>query len=447
MNKIPKPSKIKPVIAKFFSHGNSFLDFFYDMSRYGPVVRLPISARNYLINDANIIQHILITNADNYSKQKTGYEHVEKIVGQGVLTNSGTAWEKNRALLQPQFHTKNISLLDTLVHEYTNRMMHQWDEAAISSIDFTNEMLTLSMNISAMALLGIDLNKESHELVKHIHFMNNYAARSNALLGWIPSKKKRKFKEAREYIDNALLIPYNQNYEKVAYSTIKPLLSKLLGRDDNGEHLLSRQEFLGEAKNFFVAGHETTGNALSWTMYCILHHPYTLLKIKRELKFLGGRSPNFAELEKLSYLDAVVSEALRLFPPIWVMYRRARADDEINGYHIPAGTIITICNYYLHRNESYWPKPRTFSPERFIETSNQPRPKCAYLPFGSGPRVCIGKQFAMMNMKIILATILQRYEFKFPKEDYYIRPLPLITLKPQQNIKLMVMKTNAKESD
>lgn len=439
MAKASKPSKFKPLLNRLTSPGNSFLDFFYDMSQLGDVVKLPTSRRNYLINDPNIIQHILINNADNYTKEKTGYQRVEGIVGKGVLTNSGSAWAKKRQLLQPQFHTKNICQLTPVTNHYLKVMLQKWDEQSEPLIDFSNEMLSLTMNISAMALLGIDLTKESDELVKYIHLMNNYGIQPNSFIAWLPSLSSFRFKKAKAQVDKVLLEPYLTHNDKIAYSDIKPLLYELLVLDEKGNPVVSEEEYLGEAKNFFVAGHETTGNALSWTFYCILHHPYTLLEIRKELSFLNGKPPEFDDLEKLPYLEMVINEALRLFPPIWIMYRKALKDDNISGYHIPAGTIVTICNYYLHRNPKYWPNPRSFSPERFSNThESQKRPKCAYLPFGSGPRVCIGKQFAMMNMKLIIATILLNYELKFPQKDYYIKPLPLITLKPKQNIKIVV---------
>ncbi len=206
---------------------------------------------------------------------------------------------------------------------------------------------------------------------------------------------------------------------------------------------MSDQQLRDEVMTLFLAGHETTAVALSWTLYLLSQHPEVEAKLRSELdEVLGGRAPTLSDLPQLAYTRMVLDESLRLYPPAWVTERKALSEDEISGFHIPAGTTVVISPYATHRHPQFWPDAEIFDPERFQAGCSAGRPRYAYFPFGGGPRQCIGNSFALLEAQIILAAIIQRYRLEFAP-GWKVMPEPLVTLRPKGGLWMMVKEATA----
>jgi cytochrome P450 len=427
------PPWFKPLLRRLFKTTTSPLSFFEDLVSNKEIVRLPSLKTNYIINSPEAIYKVLLTNRDNYTKLGTSYEKIENVIGTGLLTASAEEWAIRRQRYQPKFQNKYLKEMPLIIQKYTEAMLEDWEKKQ-GKLTISDEMLALTMNISSEMLLGIDASKHSLDLVKMIHILNVHASRSLVLWKWLPTIRNIKCQIAKNLVDNFIL-----NNLKLPSLCAHPLLGDLFIKDEAGNFVLSKNEILGEVKNFFVAGHETTGNAISWTLYCLAKNHYALKRVTQEIQQTVGHLPiDYLKMEELTYLDKVIQESLRLYPPIWIITRKAINDDVLAGYHIPGGSLVTILPYLMHRHPKYWNQPTIFYPERFSEESSLARPKCAYIPFGFGPRVCIGHHFALLNMKMILAMVLQRYEIKLPRKNYSVEPLPLITLKPSKKLILHI---------
>jgi cytochrome P450 len=432
MNK--KSTLLKGFIKRLANPSINSLELFEYISKDQDFVRLPTFKKIFLINDPYAVYHILLTNNDNYTKEGTSYERVENVVGEGVLTTSGDNWARRRQTLQPFFHGMPLHNTIPISHKYIDRTLSNWGGKEKTLVNITEEMLALTMNISSEAFLGIDASTRSLEMVRMIHFMNIYAVNTTLLWNKLPTIKNLRFQMAKRTIDNFIL----ESLDLASKPIIAPLLSPLLARDQDGNLSAKKEDLLGEAKNFFLAGHETTGNALSWILYLLAKNAYVLAEAKGEIrKVIGTHTLEYHKINDLPYLDAVINEALRLYPPIWMFTRKALAQDTYKNYIIPEGATIQIAPYLLHRHPKYWNQPNIFYPERFLE-QRVIRHKCSFIPFGFGPRTCIGRQFAIMNIKLILAKILKNFEIQLPKTNYQVKPLPFITLKPAKHIRLHV---------
>ncbi len=432
MNK--SPPWIKPIIKYAFNGTKGTLAFLQAITQGEDIVRLPTINTNYLINHPDAIYHILLTNQKNYTKEGTSYDRVKKIVGKGLLTTSGEEWEIRRHEYQLRFQDKHLRQHLPTIQHYTQRALNIWEKQLGKFINITEEMLALTMNISSEVLFGLNLSERSLEFVKWIHTIHKHAILQVLPWNWLPTIGNLRCKIYMKAVDNYLL----EKFKTISTTNSKPLLDNLFTKDEHGNWLNSADKILEEAKNFFIAGHETTGNAISWALYFLAKNPYSMSLLVEEIdNELGNENLDFESIQKLKYLDLVIQETLRMAPPIWILTRKAIHEDHVLGYRIPAGTLITISPYLIHRHNQYWNQPSVFYPERFIQDPSKRRPKCAYIPFGFGPRACIGHQFSITMMKIIIAAFLQKFRIKSLKPQI-IQPLPLITLKPNKGVWLQL---------
>lgn len=432
-----QPPWLQPLVQRIFVPRTDAIESMQSFLKDQNIVRLPILRKSFLINEPLAAHHILLGNNKNYTKEGTSYSRLKSLMGPGLLTTSGEDWEERRNRFQPRFHGKNLKQFESTIQTYTQQTLNSWEDKIGKQVNISDEMLALSMNISSLALLGIDISERSLEFVRHMHFLNEFAVTRSGLPKWLPTIRNLRYQLSTKLFDNYLL----EQLKTPSKITTEPLLSDLLQKNEQGEFVYSNDHILAEAKNFFIAGHETTGNAISWTLYSITKNPYVLMLVQREIKeIVGNQLPTLDAIERLTYLDMVINESLRMYPPIWLITRRAIADDVVLGYKIPANSLVNIITYLMHRHPKHWHQPDIFYPERFLPEVSKDRSKCAYLPFGFGPHVCIGRQFAMMNMKMIIVMALQRYQFSLPALNYEAKPQALITLKAKNGIKLKLEK-------
>jgi cytochrome P450 len=412
------------------------LDFFSGLQeQYGDISTIRFSLRNVsYIQNPDYIQHVLQENNRNYTKSLR-YEQLKYLLGNGLLTSEGEFWLRQRRMIQPAFHRHKLQLLADEMADITAKMCDSWTaEFKGKAFNAAAEMMALTLEIVGKTLLNANVRSEAAHVGTALEFLLrsvNVRTRIPVLIPlWIPLPHHLKIKNAVKTINDVLDKVFTERRKNP--SDRYDLLSMLMEAryEDTGEQMNNRQ-LRDEVMTIFVAGHETTANALSWTLYLLALNPGELKKCRDELHaVLANRKPSFDDLQKLKYLTMVIDESLRIYPPAWIIGRKTIKPDKIGNYKIAAGHNLLISPYALHRDKRLWPEPEKFNPSRFEPEEIKKRPKFSYLPFGGGPRLCIGNNFAMMEMQIVLASILQRFDFELARNKK-VEPDPLITLRPK----------------
>lgn len=399
----------------------------------------------YLVAHPEAVSAILREHYKSYSKRTFTYEMVRSVGGEGLLTLDGDAWHQRRRMMQPIFSKERVAALDRVVTKATDAMLDRWTKTAQpkEGIDLVEQVNELTLTIAAQAFFQVDL-EESKELRQAITDLSNAHAirlRSKwfalfALMGRL-SPTNRQVQSARKTLGDVTqrIIQELHNHSQVG-DNILVQLAQAHHPDTGGG--LSKDDLHSEVTTLLLAGNETTSRALTWCLYLLSRHPEIAEKVALETQnFPVGNQLTFADFEKLEYSRWVIQEALRLYPPVYAFSRRAERDEVVNGYRIPRGARILISPYVAHRLPEFWTRPDEFIPERFSPDECKKRPNLSYLPFGAGPRQCIGQRFAMLEMQIIIPMILQRFTL-FGTNDAPILPEPQGTLTPSQPIRLKI---------
>jgi cytochrome P450 len=409
-------------------------------ARYGDVVFFRIGARRgYLLTNPADVRHVLQDNARNYRKSPL-YEKLRIFLGNGLLTSEGDFWLRQRRIAQPAFHRQQIAALANVMAGAARDVAGQWERLAASgdAVDVEDAMMRLTRTVVLRALLGGDLGPYSASVDDAWSIINRHIGESFWSLGItdrLPTPRRRRFEaargELRRAVDHVIAERRRTGTERA------DLLSMLMAaRDEETGEAMTDEQLRVEVTTFLLAGQETTALALTWTWYLLSQHPAALERLEEELdRVLGGRDPEYADLALLPYTRMVLDEALRLYPPAWGFSRQALGDDRLGGYHLPRGWLAFVLPYVLHRHPRYWPEPDVFDPERFLPERSADRPKFAYLPFGAGPRQCIGNQFALVEAQLALATLAQRYRLVL-EPGHRVEPWPLITLRPRFGMRM-----------
>lgn len=388
----------------------------------------------------DLIRHILQINQKNYRKDRA-YDDLAMLLGKGLVTSRGDFWRTQRRIAQPAFYKKSLDELfinmRELVENYVEGLVDQKGE----TLDMNKEMMAVTAQVAMKTLFSEELEGNIKEVYDCISVAQKYVASRTFNPLSIPisyiNGRHRKFKKKKSSLDRIL----NEIIEKRKGSGQREsdFLQMLMDAryEDTGEPM-SQQQLLDELITIFSAGHETSANGLAWTLYLLSQHPEILERLRGELEeVLGERSVELADLKKMPYLKQVIEEGMRLYPPVWSVGREAIEDDEWNGHKIRKGTIFGLYFYHLHRHPDLWEEPEKFDPERFAEAAAKARPNSHYIPFGAGPRMCIGNYFAMMEMQVILATLLRKVDFKLiPDQDIALEPL--VTLRSKHGIFMQI---------
>jgi cytochrome P450 len=433
----------RPIIGSLREFQRNPLGFSLEVGEnYGDIARVTmLGEESIFVNDPDAIQHVLQTNSRNYDKQTMDYQLLYPLVGQGLLTSDGDAWLRQRRLMQPAFHRQRIAALGQMMVDETLAVLARWQDAAQqdAAIAVDQEMMRLTLSIVGKALLSVDLGAEASEFgqaFKQANARFGYENMLSIMLPWLPTRQNRQYKAAVQTMDRLV-------YEIIARRRAEPgehddLLTMLLAaRDEETGRGMTDRQLRDEMMTILLAGHETTANALTWTFYLLSQHPRAAARLHAEVDdVLAGRPPGVADLPRLPYTRMVLHEALRLYPPVWSLARRAVEADELAGYPIPAGSVIHMSFYALHRHPRLWDEPDAFRPERFAEAETEKRHKFAYLPFSAGPRKCIGDQFALTEGQLILATVAQRFDLALAPHQR-IDTAALITLNPKHGMRMI----------
>ena len=408
--------------------------------RYGDLVHLKVGPyHGYLLSTPDDIKHVLQDNYRNYHKSPL-YERLKESLGEGLVTSEDSFWRRQRRLAQPAFHRERIAEMVDAMVEATERTLDRWELFAErgETIDLVTEMMDLTQRIIVRTMFSTDLGPAAEVVKRTWPIVNQRIGDTfwaTKLETRLPLPANRRFRRALHELDTVV---YRLIDERKRSGGDRPdLLSMLLSARDEetGERMTDRQ-LRDEVMTMLLAGHETTSLALSWTYLLLSKHPDVDERIVEEARqAIGSRRAVFADAERLTYTRMVVDEALRLYPPAWGFSRLALADDRIGDYRVPAGSLVFIIPFVVHRRPQLWPDPERFDPERFTADRVAARPKFAYLPFGGGPRQCIGNQFAMVEASLILAMIAQRYQVQLTPGQH-IAADPLITLRPKPGIRV-----------
>ncbi len=403
------------------------------IERYGDIVRYSADGWTAtLLNRPDYIKHVLQDNHTNYTKEGTpDLMMLRPMLGEGLLTTEGETWVRQRRLAQPAFHRDVVATFGGLITGETRAMLERWQPLADSGTAFevSDELTQLTTRIIALALFGTDVGAFVETFGRAVQAMNEY-------MGHFDPRNvvaRTNFEEAKAEIDQIVLhiIAERRSLSQQPNDFLSMLL---LARDDDSGAPLSDTEVRDQVMTMLMAGHETTAKALTWTLYLLDRNRDAAVRIRQEVQaVLGGRVPEVADLADLQFTWAVVQEALRLYPPVWTISRVARDDDVIGDYSIPAGSFVLMSPYTMHRHPDFWEAPNMFHPDRFAPERDAARPSFAFLPFSGGPRQCIGKSFASVELPLVLVTLLQRYDVRLVPE-HAVAPEALVTLRPADGL-------------
>jgi len=409
---------------------------------YGDVVRIAIGPKTmYLVNHPELAKHVLADNAGNYHKG-IGLREAKRALGDGLLTSDGEAWSRQRRTIQPVFQPKRISRQAGVVASEVDELVRRLaTREGGGPVEMLHEMTGLTLGVLGKTLLDAELG--GYETLAHsFEAVQDQAMFEAVTLSmvpqWVPLKKQLQFRTGREDLRRIA-------EELVEQRLANPLeggedvLSRLIATGGGGSHEQMRDELI----TLLLAGHETTASTLGWAFHLIDEHPEVAERIHAEaVGVLGDRLPEHEDLRKLSYTTMVVEEVMRLYPPVWLLPRVAQADDEIGGYHIPAGSDVVVVPYTLHRHPEFWTDPERFDPGRWDPANPAGRPRYAYIPFGAGPRFCIGNSLGLMEAVFVLAMAGRELRLrKLP--GYVVEPEAMLSLRVRGGLPMTV---HARES-
>jgi cytochrome P450 len=410
--------------------------------RFGDVAYFKIGPRRgFLITDPADIRHVLQDNARNYHKSPL-YNKLRLSLGNGLLTSEDDFWLRQRRIAQPAFHRQRVAGLASVMAEAAREAATGWQTIALCGqpVDIAEEMMRLTRTVVVRALLGADLGPFTDQIDNAWTIINQHIGESFWSLGFtdkFPPSKYRRFLAARAVLQAAVDHVISQRRRNPTDSA--DLLSMLMSaRDEETGETMTDEQLRVEVTTFLLAGQETTSLALTWSWYLLSQHTGVRQRLELEIdSALDGRPPEYSDLVNLPYTRMVIDEALRLYPPAWGFSRQALADDQLGGFHLPRGWLAFVIPFVLHRLPKFWRDPEAFDPERFSPEQSATRSKFVYLPFGAGPRQCIGNQFALIEAQLVVATLAQRYRLHL-MPHCKVEPWPLITLRPRSGMHMVI---------
>jgi cytochrome P450 len=423
------------------------LDLFEEQfENYGDISTFRLAAnRVVLLRHPHHVRHVLQQKYANFDRSTTSYKMARNLFGRGLATvEGGEEWRGMRRMLQPSFHYQRIaSMSEHMLAVIRERLTH-WDELAATGevLDTNAEMRRLTLRVVARALFALDEQAVIDRFAEAIDTIDRELTaymRFPLLPLSVPTAGHRRFWANHGIVEE--IIDYVITQHLTDQVDRGDLLSLMIqAEDEETGARLSDEELRDHVFVMLFAGHETGANVLTWLWYRLGMHPEVQQRVRQEVDHeLAGRPPTLADCSKLTYTKSVIDETQRMYPQQWQGWRRALADDEIAGYRIPAGTDVFYSPYHVHRHPEFWDAPEEFRPGRFSPEEVAERDRSAYLPFGSGPHKCIGEQFAMTEMLLVIASAMQRYHIELESSEP-IAPLPLITLGPEKPVQVRLVR-------
>ncbi len=432
-----------PLVGNLPNFSKDRLGLLQRMAREGDVVGMhfgPFPA--ILFNKPEHVHSMLVEHAYDFDKGLAIHNTFRPVIGDGIFSSEGDFHRHQRKLMAPSFQPRHIASYAGTMGHYGEQIQQTWSDGA--TIDVNQQMTNLTMSIIGKALFDADVFTETDELGAAMTITNEYVSHALSTLfaqpySW-PTPRNRRTHKAVEVLRNCIQRFIDER--RTNPTERNDFLSILLqARDEDGKPM-SDEQVMAECLTLFGAGHETTATALTWAWYLLCQHPESYQKVQQEVdSVLQGRTPTHADLARLPYCLQVFKEAMRLYPPAYALSRRALRDVEIDGYRVPEGRVVLLAPYTLHRREEYFPEAEKFDPERFAPEREKQLPRYAYVPFGAGPRICIGLHFAIMEGHLLLATIAQRVSFSLlPGQTIEPDPVHHLALRPAGAVNVTVKK-------
>lgn len=401
---------------------------------YGDAVRVAIGPKKlYIFNHPEHAKHVLADNAANYHKG-IGYTEAKRALGDGLLTSEGALWKEQRRTIQPVFQHKRIAgqaevIIDEALGLVDRLSAHL---GAGRPVDVLSEVTALTLGVLGSTLLDTDLG--AFDAVEHsFEAVQDQAMFEMETLGmvprWLPLRGQRAFRSARSHLEEVVGILVAQRKANPSASGDDVLTRLIASTAKESDKRVADRRMRDELVTLLLAGHETTASTVGWTLDLVSKHPEVRQRLHEEaVAVYGDRRPAYEDLTSLRYTHMVLQEAMRLHPPVWILPRRALKADEVGGYHVPAGAEVLICPYTLHRHPRYWPEPDRFDPDRFDPDVPVNRPRYAHIPFGAGPRFCVGNHLGMMEATFIISTLMRDLRLgRVP--GFQVTPEPMMSLR------------------
>ena len=435
----PGPKALLPItlLTAFRSNPIPFLERM--TAQFGDAFYLKTAGRHiYFLNSPAAIQDVLITRQASFRKG-LGLRRAQGVLGQGLLTSEGERHLRQRRMIQPIFHRQRIAGYADVMVSLARRVTGDWRDS--ETLDIHAQMTRLTLLIVAKTLFDADIENDAGEISQMVttlvgSFFTTLGPLAELRLR-LPLPSSKRILAARAHLGTTLQTMIAERREG---GDRGDLLSMLVAAQDSEDEnrRMSDQQVQDEAMTLFLAGHETTANALTWTFSLLAQNPDAARRLRDELeRVLAGRDPTYADLECLPYTRMVLSESMRLYPPAWIVTREALEEIEVGGYRLPKGATVLLSQWVVHRDARYYPDPLRFDPERWTPDQAAARPKLSYFPFGAGPRVCIGEPFAWMEGILLLATIAQRWDLQL-EAGFPVEPQPQITLRPRHGMRMVL---------
>src|SRR5262245_10896208 len=427
------------LLGSFRDFQRDQLAFYEACARWGDVVPARLGPRRIvLIYHPDAIEEVLVTRNRDFVKSP-GMQLLRPLLGDGLVLSEGDVWLRQRRLVQPAFHRQRVAAYGEVMTAYAERQLAGWKADQV--IDVHAEMMALTQAIVAKTLFDADVSDDNHEVADASQvLMEDFGTRLRSfrfLPHWLPTPANRRSWAAIRRLDQLV-------YQIIAARRARAedrgdLLSMLLRAQDSDDGTgMSDRQVRDEVMTLFMAGHETTAVALSWTWYLLAQHPEADTRLADELRaVLGDRAPSVADLPRLAYTERVVMESMRLYPPAYGLGRQAVRPTEVAGFPIARGVIVGMPTWSVQRDARWFDDPAAFRPERWANDLARRLPRYAYFPFGGGPRQCIGNAFAMMEAVLLLATIARRFRLVLVPGQQ-VTPTTYVTLRPEPGIRMVL---------
>jgi len=436
MARVPGPEKLL-WFGEIRKAAEDYLGYYSNVaSTYGDISlsRYPMLPVLFL-NHPDYIESVLVTQYQKFTKS-FDYQELHPLIGNGLLLSEGDFWKRQRRLSQPAFHRERIAAYSKVMAESAGRMLERWRDG--ETRDIHEQMMAVTLDIVARCLFQSDVTHVAHVVARTLDIgMTRYAERAKLgflVPNWFPTLDNLRFRKAIREVESIIGFMVEQHRKT---GPADDLLGMLLAARDEHDRPMTDRQLRDEVMTLFMAGHETTANLLSWTFYALSQNPDVECKLHEELdRVLGSRLPTLEDVPNLRYTALVVKEGLRLYPPAWAVGRQAKEAFEVGGYSFPKNTYVLICQWIMHRDSRFFAEPHRFLPDRWTDDFS---PGFAYLPFGAGPRVCIGAAFANMEAALLLAAIAGRYRLAL-EPDQTVAPIASVTLRPRGGIRMRLEK-------
>jgi len=408
---------------------------------YGDIVRMPIAFQDRIfLNHPDYIEQVLVIQQAKFHKSELTKRVTEGLLGQGLLISEGDFWRRQRRLMQPSFHRSRVDEYAATMAESAQRHIQGWTDG--EQRDIAVEMMALTLDVAVRTLFGTTLPTEARQVGRAMTFLMRYQlGRQRSFIRipetWPTPRNKRALSELN-FLDSLVYRIVEERRSQGNSNHRNDLLSLLMSAMDEDGAQMTPKQLRDETMTLFLAGHETTAQTLAWTWHLLGENYAVEARLHEELRgVLNGRSPEPRDLPKLPYLDALLHEVLRLYPPAYITARTSIEPSQIGGYDFPTGSTMLMSQWVMHRDSRFYDAPDAFRPERWLDGLADRLPAGAYFPFGDGPRRCIGQGFAMLEAAIVIGTLAQRFEFR-RVPGHLVEPEPLVTLRPRHGIRMIL---------